>query len=135
MQVVEGADTFFLSTAAYAGAEPLYMVALHSQVFHHYISNLRSFIFSTFTLHYNTYSSSKTMSVLLLLSWPVYAALFSAKLCLLLPLLMKWNFPLNSIPGPRWAAWTRFWWIRKIYTRQTADELSHMHRKYGTKSS
>ncbi|KAF2828616.1 cytochrome P450 [Ophiobolus disseminans] len=71
------------------------------------------------------------MHVFALLSWPFYATIVGIKLCLLLPLLWKWKYPLSTIPGPRMAAWTRLWWSKTMYFGRSAEVLIRLNREYG----
>ncbi|MCJ1398854.1 hypothetical protein MMC11_002055 [Xylographa trunciseda] len=39
--------------------------------------------------------------------------------------------PLNAIPGPRWAKYTRYWLLRTLTTGYAQDTLLELNRKYG----
>ncbi|EAT84211.1 hypothetical protein HBI56_108720 [Parastagonospora nodorum] len=74
------------------------------------------------------------MLALITFAWPLYAAIVGFKLCLLMPLLWRWNFPLAQIPGPSVAAWTRLWWIKALYSGRSAQILVDLNRLHGKHS-
>ncbi|KAF1951801.1 cytochrome P450 [Byssothecium circinans] len=49
----------------------------------------------------------------------------------LIPLLVRWNFPLSEIPGPSLASWTRFWWLGVLRFGKADEKLVRLHKEYG----
>lgn len=62
---------------------------------------------------------------------PLWILAVVLKLSLVTRLLLKWNFPLSQVPGPRLAAWTRFWWLKTLYRGDVAAELVKLEKDYG----
>lgn len=61
----------------------------------------------------------------------LFFAAICAKVALWTSLLVKWNFPLSEIPGPKLARWTRLWLIETLYSGKWAEELVNLHQKHG----
>ena len=67
--------------------------------------------------------------------FPLYIIFYTLaaglKIGLLAPLIFKWHFPLSEVPGPKLAAWTRFWWIKTLYDRRIAEKMVRPDKEYG----
>jgi hypothetical protein len=42
---------------------------------------------------------------------------------------------LSSIPGPRWAAWTRFWLVKTLASGESAAKFVEVNKLYGEHES
>lgn len=38
---------------------------------------------------------------------------------------------LSSVPGPKWAAWTRFWIVKTLASGQSAEIFVGVNKRYG----
>ena len=38
---------------------------------------------------------------------------------------------LSAIPGPRWAAWTRFWIVKTLASGESASKFVEVNKRYG----
>ena len=62
---------------------------------------------------------------------PIYLLVVYLKLQLLANVLLRWNFPLSRIPGPKAMRWTHFWWIKVLSRLKTKEEMARLFKEYG----
>lgn len=62
---------------------------------------------------------------------PLFILSVVCKLFFLFEVLYIRRATLSSIPGPKWAAWTRFWIVKTLASGQSAEIFAGLNKQYG----
>ena len=70
---------------------------------------------------------------------PLYIPLFFLSLICKLFFFLKFCYlhrqTLSSVPGPKWAAWTRFWIVKTLASGDSATTFVEINKRYGGPSN
>lgn len=62
---------------------------------------------------------------------PLLALILIYKVVLWFDVLHLRRATLSSIPGPKWAAWTRFWMVKTLASGDSAEIFVQVNERYG----
>ena len=62
---------------------------------------------------------------------PLFVFVAICKLCLWIKVIYLQRGTLSSVPGPKWAAWTRLWIVKTLASGESAERFVKVNKNYG----